>query len=355
MRNKILYVTTTSGIDGKPVEKYLGIVTSQVVHGTDIFSDVLAGFRDVFGGYSVSYQNKLKQMEDRVVEDLKQKAQRLGANTIIGLRLDFDEISGKGKSMLMLTAQGTAVRIAEVDEIPGEGDLSKISYQHLDFELNRHKLLTKIENGKHKIKDIEGVRTLAYYGIGNFEIVANFILSETVSLKENTDSFEEFMAVVEMSKISDYLQKETFIELDMHRTKRIISLVEKVDWFDFRVIMHLLNHEKISAHQKALLLLGFQKPEYTQADIPLIDQLIRQIEKTFNSYPMMIVRQGMFGKQKEMWQCVSCGKENDMEYDHCTDANCGVNRYGMKDLSLTPESIIQDWKLKVELIKKLLE
>jgi uncharacterized protein YbjQ (UPF0145 family) len=355
MRNKILYVTTTSGIDGKQVEKYLGIVTSQAVQGVNIFSDVLAGFRDVFGGYSVSYQNKLKQMEDRVIDDLTQKAQRLGANAIIGLRLDFDEISGQGKGMLMLTAQGTAVRIAEVNENPGAEDVNKISYQHLDFEVHRHKLLKKIENGKQKVKDMEGVSALAFYGIGNFEIVANFVLSETVSLKQNSDSFEEFMAVVEMRQISDYLQRETFIELDSHGTKRIISLVEKVDWFDFEVIMYLLMHEQIIAHQKALLLLGFQKPEYTLADIPLIEQLIRQIEKTFSSYPMMIVKQGMFGKQKEMWQCVSCGKENEMEYEYCTDGNCGVNRYGMKDLSITPESIINDWKLKAELIKKLLE
>lgn len=49
--------------------KYLGIVTTQAVQGTNIFSDMFAEVRDVVGGYSASYQNKLKLMEDRVILD----------------------------------------------------------------------------------------------------------------------------------------------------------------------------------------------------------------------------------------------------------------------------------------------
>ncbi|RKY61170.1 MAG: hypothetical protein DRP96_03935 [Candidatus Neomarinimicrobiota bacterium] len=35
----------------------------------------------------------------------------LGANCIVGFRIDHDEISDKGKSMFMVTATGTAVFI----------------------------------------------------------------------------------------------------------------------------------------------------------------------------------------------------------------------------------------------------
>ena len=46
------------------------------------------------------------------------RAKALGANAVVGLKIEFDEISGKGKSMFMVTAYGTAVIISpEVEKI----------------------------------------------------------------------------------------------------------------------------------------------------------------------------------------------------------------------------------------------
>src|SRR3546814_9582215 len=48
---------------------------------------------------------------DLAIERVKYAAYEIGANCIVGLSIDMDEISGKGKSMFMLTAIGTAVII----------------------------------------------------------------------------------------------------------------------------------------------------------------------------------------------------------------------------------------------------
>jgi len=52
------------------------------------------------------YGTKLDKINQEVLGIIEQKALSLGANAVLGLRVDHDEISGGGKSMLMVTASG---------------------------------------------------------------------------------------------------------------------------------------------------------------------------------------------------------------------------------------------------------
>jgi uncharacterized protein YbjQ (UPF0145 family) len=54
-----MLITTTPGIEGRPVTEYLGIVTAQGVLGVNAFKDVSAGVRNIFGGRAKSYENEL--------------------------------------------------------------------------------------------------------------------------------------------------------------------------------------------------------------------------------------------------------------------------------------------------------
>jgi uncharacterized protein YbjQ (UPF0145 family) len=54
-----MLITTTPGIEGRPVTEYLGIVTAQSVLGVNAFKDVSAGVRNIFGGRAKSYENEL--------------------------------------------------------------------------------------------------------------------------------------------------------------------------------------------------------------------------------------------------------------------------------------------------------
>ena len=45
-----MLVTTTSTVDGKQVQEYLGVINAQSIIGANIFKDIFAGLRDVFGG-----------------------------------------------------------------------------------------------------------------------------------------------------------------------------------------------------------------------------------------------------------------------------------------------------------------
>ena len=107
-----MIVTTTPIIEGSPVQYYFGIVTGEVIVGANIFRDIFAGFRDVFGGRAQAYEEVLGRAREDALNEMRAKAAKRGANAVIGVDLDY-EVIGKGGSMLMVSASGTAVLIGE--------------------------------------------------------------------------------------------------------------------------------------------------------------------------------------------------------------------------------------------------
>lgn len=105
-----MITTTTPGIEGRPIQQYLGIVSAESIIGANIFKDILAGIRDLTGGRSGTYERVVDQARTNAMNEMINKAQSIGANAIVGIDLDFETI-GAGNSMLMVLATGTAVRI----------------------------------------------------------------------------------------------------------------------------------------------------------------------------------------------------------------------------------------------------
>jgi uncharacterized protein YbjQ (UPF0145 family) len=105
-----MQVTTTPGIEGKRITKYFGIVTGEAILGANLFKDIFAGIRDIVGGRSATYEAELHRARDIALTELQEQAQRLGANAVVGVDLDY-EVLGSGNGMLMVSASGTAVLV----------------------------------------------------------------------------------------------------------------------------------------------------------------------------------------------------------------------------------------------------
>jgi len=101
-----MILTTTNQVEGRHIREYRGIVHGETIVGANIFKDFMASVRDVFGGRSGAYERELKKAREIALEELAQEAERLGANAVIGIDLDYEVV---GQSMLMVTASGTAV------------------------------------------------------------------------------------------------------------------------------------------------------------------------------------------------------------------------------------------------------
>lgn len=103
-----MLITTTPGIEGRPVTEYLGIVTAQGVLGVNAFKDVSAGVRNIFGGRAKSYENELASGVSDALAELEKQAARLGADAVVGVDVDYESV---GSNMLMVSASGTAVKL----------------------------------------------------------------------------------------------------------------------------------------------------------------------------------------------------------------------------------------------------
>jgi len=109
-----MIVTTTGGLDGYRIAKAIDVVSAECVFGMNFFKDFLAGMSDIFGGRSETTQSELRKARETCLRELRVEAARLGANAVVGIKLDYSELSGQGKSMLFLVASGTAVILEPV-------------------------------------------------------------------------------------------------------------------------------------------------------------------------------------------------------------------------------------------------
>ncbi|MBF0805422.1 MULTISPECIES: putative heavy metal-binding protein [unclassified Streptococcus] len=105
-----MIVTTTHAVEGKTVQEYKGIVFGEVITGVNMFKDIGVGLRNVFGGRSKGYEDELKVAREEAIEEMKERAAKLGANAIVGMKMDY-EILGADNGMMMVTCSGTAVVI----------------------------------------------------------------------------------------------------------------------------------------------------------------------------------------------------------------------------------------------------
>ncbi|WP_239462376.1 YbjQ family protein [Enorma phocaeensis] len=102
-----MIVTTTPDISGYQVTEYLGIVAGEAVMGVNMFRDLGASLRNVFGGRSAGYEDEMQRAREEVISEMMQRAEELGANAVVGASLGYETFEG----MIMTVASGTAVRI----------------------------------------------------------------------------------------------------------------------------------------------------------------------------------------------------------------------------------------------------
>ncbi len=109
-----IILTTSYSVAGREIESEIEILTAECVFGMNIFKDLLAGVRDIFGGRSAATQTVLRDARRIALTELRREALMVGGDAVIAIDLDYQELSGGGKlGMLMIVASGTAVRLAD--------------------------------------------------------------------------------------------------------------------------------------------------------------------------------------------------------------------------------------------------
>ena len=107
-----MITSTTNSVEGRSIAEYHGVVTGEAILGANIFRDMFAGIRNIVGGRAGGYEKALREARETAFADMQEAAERAGANAVIGIDIDYENITaGEKGSMLMVSVSGTAVTL----------------------------------------------------------------------------------------------------------------------------------------------------------------------------------------------------------------------------------------------------
>jgi uncharacterized protein YbjQ (UPF0145 family) len=107
-----MILSTTDVLQGVAVTSYLGVVTAEVVYGSNALRDFFAGIRDMIGGRTGSYERVFEQGQREAIAELENRAARLGADAVVGIEINTGTINiDESGVLLLITATGTAVKL----------------------------------------------------------------------------------------------------------------------------------------------------------------------------------------------------------------------------------------------------
>jgi len=101
-----MIVATTNDLAGHKIVRYLGVVRGIIVRSRSVVGNVGASIQALFGGNITLYTSLCEQARADAYERMVAHAQEMGANAIVAMRYDANEISAGITEVL---AYGTAV------------------------------------------------------------------------------------------------------------------------------------------------------------------------------------------------------------------------------------------------------
>lgn len=358
--NNIL-VTTTSTIDGMTIKQYIKPISAHVVAGTNFFSDFFASLSDAFGGRSQTYQRQLSSIYTESVEILKQSAYQIGANCILGLKVDLDEISGKGKSMFMITATGTAVIIENLSkgrnvEFSTE-KLEALSIDKMTELRKREELIQQASDDQLELGDL----TWEFLSQNRVIEISKHILAKIQSRylnQQDTLSDKNYQQLLtylssfkedeRVSIVYEYLMNENVGNFN----QVLYRLIGDLLIFDAKKLQIYLQEKNPEKRIKALQIVVKDKSFFSKEDIPEFESLIGLIRTNFSkTSTQSTVKKLLSSKQVDVWIC-ECGHNNDLTSEYCEDFNCAKDQYGFTKGQISPVSAIRKLNENIELIKK---
>lgn len=345
---KQVFISTTNSIEGSRVLEYKGVVTTNVVAGTGLFSDFAAGLTDFFGGRSGTYKRQMSAIYDEAVEEISMKALQKGANAILGFRIDFDSISAKNMSMFMISVTGTAVLVQDntasdnVKEIIGT-----VTMTALKNELNKRHIIDML-NKKNFIFEEDWELVLQNpseeYAVLLCKSASDYANDNSASGDDVAKYFShlgEYLSLIERRTAIDavYPILETAYSYS-------IGLIKENNLFDAVSIQNLIASGKLAM---ACSVLDVDQDVYTKDDLTEMEKVVTMFDNLPDVGKIALVKGGILSKEKEKYIC---------QHGHCSDKDavfCGTCDENIKGLTSGQVNKIESYRRKVESLKFLFQ
>lgn len=99
-------ITTSTQLEGYSITKQLGVVRGITVRSRSLFGNIAGGFQTLLGGKISIYQELCEKTREEAFQQMVAHAQERGANAIINMRYDANEVM---EGVTEVLAYGTAV------------------------------------------------------------------------------------------------------------------------------------------------------------------------------------------------------------------------------------------------------
>jgi uncharacterized protein YbjQ (UPF0145 family) len=106
-----MLIVTTNDLPGYRIVKHLGVVRGISVRSRSIVGNIGASIQILFGGNITLYTKLAETARQEAYDLLVENAHRVGANAVIAMRYDANEIAAAVTEVL---AYGTAVIVEEI-------------------------------------------------------------------------------------------------------------------------------------------------------------------------------------------------------------------------------------------------
>ncbi|MBP9099565.1 MAG: YbjQ family protein [Ferruginibacter sp.] len=359
----ILVITTTS-IDSIKVTRFLKPVSAHIVAGTNLLSDFFGGLTDVFGGRSGSYQKQLTSLYNEAIEQIRNTAHEIGANCVLGLRLDMDEISGKGKSMFMISAVGTAA-IIESPNLKSDIlhnsfiGLENISAERISILRKKKNIILEANAGTLELED----DTWDFIIANQIDEVFPYLLKKLSdeignnhnypgSAEKTTKQLISYIDALPEQKKLDILYGAISTESNDLVVQKILEFIKNLNLYEFSRCMELLKTPDFTVQKRGVKIAAFDKSFYNKQDKKELLTLNNYIKTTFTEKGTRTTKKQLLSsKEKEVWVC-GCGKTNEMD-SHCS--GCFQDIYGFKKSESNPVAVTNYIEQKIELISEFID
>lgn len=327
-----MLITATPTIQNGTIQEYLEPVFSHIVLGTNMFSDIAASWRDVFGGRSQSYQTQLERLSQSAMTELAQSAKKLGANAIVGMKMDYSDISGGGKSMLMVVATGTAVKYE------GEGSTAKVrNAQVLDSDAVDEAVRQLIEIRIFRLNPAPSYDTI----VPLIENRVHHLWDEVLEAMGDDspqvrNTMLTYFAMCAEEKGYKWLLDITLKSPYSYLRLRGAALLSEHGQFMLSDIEEYLSALSDDVHDTFLSLASLKQEFYYHKDVVAIRSLAQAISDEFSVVIRSEEKTTFTGKKKTEYSC-PCGAIFDTDYDKC--GKCGNNKWGFKG-SGNPDKVV---------------
>jgi len=104
-------ITTSTSLEGYRIVKHLGVIRGITVRSRSALGNIAGGLQSIFGGRLSIYVELCENAREEAYQLMIQHAQAIGANAIVNMRYDANEVM---QGVTEVLAYGTAVVVEKI-------------------------------------------------------------------------------------------------------------------------------------------------------------------------------------------------------------------------------------------------